>query len=396
MAASARPLPAVVQMIETLGMGGAERLAVEIANHYAAAGGRSFLYVLKEAGPMASQVAPEVTLRRLDAAHASLTNPFAFAASVRRSHCGIADAVRDDGVGVVQSHLPGANFRNLLLQMRGRATAVPTIHNNREFDYGDADNPLRARLRRAAYRRMMRSCPAVVAVSQLVKDSMTEQLGLTAAEADRMVVVPNGVPVPEPATPEHRAAVRARFDVPGVAPLLLAAGRHTEQKDFKTLIEAAALLRDRGVAFRLVIAGDGELKPAHDAQVAAAALADHVALPGNLDDLCAVLSAADVFVMSSRWEGLPLVLLEAMAAGCAVAGTRIAGLVEVVREGESGVLAEAGDPVALADAMEALCVDTDRRAGLSAGARTVVERDYSFERVGRELADVFVRVARTS
>jgi len=382
------------QLIETLGVGGAERLAVQIAVARADAGDRSHLYVTGGPGPLSGTVPPSVTLRHLGLERASVKNPAAFAASLVRGRGQLLAHLRRDGVEVVQTHLPGANFWGLLLRRTGGVRAVPTIHNNREFDYGDADHWLRARFRRGAYRMMIRSCPAVVAVSDLVRDSMAEQLGLSAAERDRMVVVPNGVPLPPPLEPDERRELRARFGAVDGTPMIVAAGRHTAQKNFGTLIEAAGLLRTRGCRVRLVIAGDGDLRAEHADAVRRAGLEDTVLLPGNLGDLSRILQAADVFVLPSLWEGLPLVLLEAMAAGCAVVGTRIAGVVEVLRDGENGRLVEPGKAAPLAAAVAELAAAPDVRARLARAARADVEERYSFLRVARDLGALYLRVAR--
>jgi len=382
------------QLIETLGVGGAERLAVQIAAARAEAGDRSHLYVTGGPGPLSDTVPPEVTLRHLGLERASVKNPAAFAASLMKGRALLLDHLRRDGVEVVQTHLPGANFWGLLLRRTGGVSAVPTIHNNREFDYGDADHWLRARFRRGAYRMMIRSCPAVVAVSELVRDSMAEQLGLSPAERERMAVVPNGVPLPQPLGPEARRELRERFGADEETPLIVAAGRHTPQKNFGTLIEAAGILRGQGRRLRLVIAGDGELRAGHADAVRRAGLDDTVLLPGNLSDLGRVLQAADVFVLPSLWEGLPLVLLEAMAAGCAVVGTRIAGVVEVLRDGENGRLVAPGEAAPLAAVMAELAAAPDTRARLARAARADVEARYSFRRVAQDLGDLYLRIAR--
>lgn len=209
-----------------------------------------------------------------------------------------------------------------------------------------------------------------------------------------MAVVPNGVPLPEPLPTAVRDRIRERFGCASATPLLLAAGRHTAQKNFACLIEAAALLAARGLDFRLVIAGEGELRPDHIAAVEAGGLGDRVVLPGNLPDLGPVMQAADLFILPSLWEGLPLVLLEAMAAGCTVVGTDIAGIAEVLRDGETGSVVPAGEAAPLADAVAELVSDPGRRAALAAAARLHVERDFSFARVASDLGAIYHRVAR--
>lgn len=391
-AAGQAPALAVAQLVETLGMGGAERLAVQIANARAAAGERSHLYVMDGPGPLSGSVDPRVAVSYLGYERASVSNPPRFAASLRRGYRLLASRLADDGVRVVQTHLPGANFWGLLLAMRKRCAVVATVHNNREFDYGDADRPVRARLRRWAYRQMLRRCALVVAVSDKVADSLLEELGVERERAPRLVVVPNGVPEPEPLDAAAREAFRSGFGCRPGELLLLAAGRHCEQKDFRTLIDAAALLAKGGPPFRAVIAGEGPLLDANRRRAEERGVADRLLFPGNLADLARLMQAADAFILPSLWEGLPLVLLEALAAGTPFVGTRIAGVTEVVTDGETGLLADPGDAASLAAAVARLA-DPALRTRLSEAGRALVRRRFSFARVAEQLDAHYVRVA---
>jgi len=387
----ARPL-ASVQLVGALNMGGAEHLAVQIANARAAAGDRSHLYVMGVPGPLSAKISPDVAVRHFDHHVAPPSRPWRCVASVRRGYRLLADALAEDRVDVMQSHLPGANFWGLLLARRGRCAVVPTVHNNREFAYGDTDDPLRARVRRWAYKRMLRDCDAVVAVSGQVRDSLLRELGAGRTPADRLIVIPNGVSEPPPLPPRERARIRADFGCGEDDFLVLAAGRHDTQKNYRTLLEAVALLAARGTAVRLVLAGEGPLSDELRRQCAVSGLDGRVAMPGNLADLPRAMQVADAFVMSSLWEGLPLVLLEAMAAGAPVAGTRIAGIDEVITDGVTGVLADPGDAAGLADALARLAVDAGLRGRCRDAALDLVRRDYAFDRVARELGNLYLRV----
>jgi glycosyltransferase involved in cell wall biosynthesis len=388
-----RPLR-VAQLIESLGMGGAERLAVQIANARAEVGDDSSLVVMTGPGPLSARVAPAVRVRYLGYRRASVGNPVVFALSLARGRRLLAGQLARDGVEVVQSHLPGANFWGLLLAVGGRAGVIPTVHNNQEFRYGREDQVWRARLRRRAYREMLRRCAAVVAVSDEVRVSLARDLGATAAEAARIRVIPNGVEIPGPGDAATRARVRDRWGaVPGEA-LLLAAGRHGEQKNFAALVEAVALLRARGRAVRAVVAGDGPLRDALAARARELGVADRVALPGNLDDLGETMQGADAFVLPSLWEGLPLVLLEAMARGTPVVGTRIPGIAEVLGEEEAGWLAAPADPADLARTLERLLDDPAGAAVRAAAGLARVRRDFDFARVSADLGRLYAEVAR--
>jgi glycosyltransferase involved in cell wall biosynthesis len=383
---------ATAQLIETLNMGGAERLAVQIANARAEQGDRSHLLVMGGPGPLSAEIDPRVHVRYFEFVRAPIGRPFAFAASIRRGYRLLAGTIAERGIEVVQTHLPGANFWGLVLAWRGRCAVAATVHNNREFDYGDADHPVRARLRRWAYRRMLRRCGAVIAVSEKVRRSFAQDVAADGRELDRLVAIPNGVAEPVPLDAAARAAVRDRFGCRGDEPLLLTAGRHTAQKHLSALIEAAARLRDRGVACRTVLLGDGELRAQHARRVAELELDDRVVLPGNAPDFPRLVQAADVFVLPSLWEGLPLVLLEAMAAGTCCVGSDIPGIRDLLSHDETGLLAAPDDPDALADVLERCCAEPATRTRLGTAGRERVRRDYSFTRVVRDLGDLYSRI----
>lgn len=382
------------QLIETLGMGGAEHLAVQIANARASAGDRSHLYVLTTLdGPLAARVAPQVMLRGLGLERAPIRRLGTFAGSVVGGYRRLAAQVRADGVQVLQSHLPGANFWALLLAERRVCAVAATVHNTREFDYGDRDHPLRRRLRRLAYRRILRRCDATIAVSEMVKESLLAELGLAASQVRRFEVVTNGVEVPPALPPPERDALRARCGVAPDVRFLVTAGRLTAQKDFANLVAAADHLRRDGLRFVVVIGGEGELRGPLEDQVRRLDLGDVVRLPGNLVDLRAYLQAADLFVLPSRWEGLPLVLLEAMACGLPIAATRLEGLTELVEATGAGRLATPGDAVDLARQVSAMLADADELAACGRRAREVVRERYDFREVADALGRLYLDLA---
>ena len=385
----AERLPACAQVIETLAVGGAENLAVRMANDLAARGHPSHLVAIERTGPLAARLDPGVTLHELDFRRGSVRNPPAFALSLRRGYRLLSGLLRAHGIGVVQTHLPGANFWGLLLAFGGHAGIVATIHNNQEFRYGEADRRWRAALRKRAYRSIVRRCARVIAVSEAVKRSFADELGLDRSGRTRIEAVPNGVPIPAPLPPERRERLRAHYGVAVDDVLILAAGRHCEQKNFGDLVAAIALMDDDLPRHRLVLAGDGELTPVLRSAVASAGLGERVAMPGNVGGIDALMSAADIFVLPSLWEGLPLVLLEAMAAGLPVVANRIPGVAEIVGDEREGVLVEPGRPQDLAGALTRLVRDPASRLRLGGAGRELVRCDYDLARVVARISAIY-------
>ena len=176
-----------------------------------------------------------------------------------------------------------------------------------------------------------------------------------AVTADLRVKFPKTpVAVVENFAPLDRFAPRAAMADP---PHIGALGRLHEEKGYDLLLEAAALLRDRGRAFRLTIAGEGPAAPELKAQAARLGLTDRVDFPGWITPASKLLSELDLFVCSSRTEAFGLVVVEAMAAGAPVLATDIEGPRDILRQGLYGRLVAPGSVEALAQAMAAALDD---------------------------------------
>ena len=387
--------PCVAQVIESMGMGGAENLAVRIANSLAADGYRSHLIVIGEPGILSSRISPTVSVHYLKFERASINFPPAFVLSLRRGAALLSDVIVRNEIQVIQTHLPGANFWGLLLAWRKVCPVLATIHNNREFQYGDQDNPVRAAFRKKAYKLILQKCAGAVAVSEEVKSSLISDLGVGQAAADVISVVTNGVDIPEPLLPELSERIRRQLGVDAHRPIILAAGRFSEQKNFEDLVEAAILLRAENPDFQMVIGGDGPMWADLKAKVFENGLGEHILMPGNLTNLNEVMQAADIFVMSSLWEGLPLVLLEAMAAGLPSVAYDIAGVDEIIESGTHGITVPTANVASLTSGLVELLAREDKRRSMGQAARELVEERYSFSLLMDRLQGLYHQVAQT-
>ena len=176
--------------------------------------------------------------------------------------------------------------------------------------------------------------------------------------------------------------------IPADVPLALAVGRLIAQKDHATLLHAFARVRPALPAARLAILGAGPLEAETRRLVAELELEDAVVLPGRTD-IRDWLERANVFVHTSRWEGFGIVLLEAMLAGLPVVATRVSAVPEVVADGETGVLLEAGDIEGLATALEGLLSDRERARALGEAGRRRVREEFSVARMAERTQAVY-------
>jgi glycosyltransferase involved in cell wall biosynthesis len=186
-----------------------------------------------------------------------------------------------------------------------------------------------------------------VAVSHGAADDLARSAGLP---RESMEVVYNPVITPALLALARRKPDHPWFD-PGQPPVILGAGRLTAQKDFATLIRAFAEVRRRRPA-RLIILGEGEDRTRLLALAESLGVAEGVSLPGFKENAVAYMGASAMFVLSSAWEGLPTVLIEALAAGTRVVSTDCpSGPREILQGGRLGALVPVGDAPALATAV---------------------------------------------
>lgn len=213
-------------------------------------------------------------------------------------------------------------------------------------------------------------------------------------------LVENGVSIPPLRGPEAMSRARGEFGILSEDLVFLAIGNVKPEKGYEDLLDAASLLREGGTRLRILIAGspaDGGYSARLAARSAAGGLENTVRFLGYREDAQALRSAADVFVLPSRKEGLPMALLEAMAAGLPVVATAVGGVPQAVCNESTGLVVGAGAPRELAAAMTRLAGDGPLRARLGAAARQQVMANYSVQKMAGAYLSVFNRIAaRTS
>lgn len=253
-----------------------------------------------------------------------------------------------------------------------------------------------AHARRALYRHLERLAgrwtDCLVAVSQAEAD-----LAATARilPRERIVVIENGVDLKEIPSPEEGVALRQELGIARDAPVILFVGRLVEQKAPEVFVRAALRLLERFPGAVFLLAGEGPLQPMLHQMIDRAGKARSVRLLGYRADTPRLYAAAHLFVLPSRWEGLPYALLEAMAAGLPVVASEIPCLAEVVRPGEDGLLVPPDNPDALAEAMASLLQEPEKARALGASARERVCRHYTLERQINQLAALYRELVNT-
>ncbi len=316
--------------------GGAERVFLDIAGGLLARGVDVHVVVVRDGGALRSAVP--------DGARTVVLGSVDVAACVPR----LARYLRTDRPDVVVSALSHMNLAAIAAShlVRPRVPVVVTQHNHLSTFTAHATarrDRMMPRLIRVGYPHADR----IVAVSRGVADDLATSTGL---RRDSIDVIYNPV-VFDRIAAAGTAPVDHPWLVDKTGPVVLGIGRLVDQKDFSTLIRAFARLPAQ---CRLVILGEGERRPVLEGLARDLGVADRVALPGFVDNPYPALRAADCFVLSSRWEGLPTVLIEALAFDTPIVATDCdSGPAEILEGGAWGRLVPTEDPSRLAAAIRA-------------------------------------------
>jgi glycosyltransferase involved in cell wall biosynthesis len=294
----------------------------------------------------------------------------------------LAAAWRLRRLGVERLHAHFANQTADCAAIAASVAGLPFSFTAHAYDiYSTAP-----RLRNATLDWKLRHAARVFAVSNFARDLLRARL--PAPDRDRVSTAYVGIPTalfrPEPPPPD------------GDGLQLLCVARFQEKKGIDTLVDACALLRDRGLPFRLQLVGDGPLRAELETQVARLGLSGHVALPGPMpqEEVARAMNACHLVVMPCRrdrtgdMDGIPTVFMEALATGRPVVSCAVSGVPELVRDGETGLLVPPDDPGALADAVARLAADPALRARLGAQGRALVERQHDQDRNARRVVQL--------
>ncbi|MBP7779219.1 MAG: glycosyltransferase [Acidobacteria bacterium] len=269
---------------------------------------------------------------------------------------------------VVHAHDPHAvAMASMALSFRV-GPKVPTLVASRRVDF---------HLQKHSFSRWKyRQVACFIAASRAIADVLAAD-GVPKA---RITVVHDGIDVERvmhvPAADLHR-----EFWFPRGAPVLVNVAALVPHKGQKFLVDAMARVRRTIADAQLVIFGEGELRGALEAQIRELGLDKHVVLAGFREDVLGLTRSADLFVLSSVTEGLGSTLLDAMAMGLAVAGTRAGGIPEAVEEGVTGVLVPPGNSEALADAIVRLLGDAAIRTRMGEAGRARVRAEFGVDRL---------------
>lgn len=296
-------------------------------------------------------------------------------ADIRR----LADEIGRGAFDLLVTHDHKSDLMGYLAARRARVPWIAVAHG---YDF----SLRRLRLYRQIDLWLLRRATRVAVVSQ----SLREEIVAAGVPAGRVTVMRNGIHADAFAAGAGERAVQWRERLaPGGGPVIVSVGRLDRQKGFECLVGAAAEVARTAPTARFWIAGEGTLRPRLERQIRDLGLSDVIGLLGHQRDISGLMAAADVVALASLWEPLGNVLLEALALRRPVVATRVGGVPEIVRDGDTGRLVPPGDSGALALSILDLLADREEAARLGENGRWHVAREFSAERFAAEAAAMY-------
>ncbi len=377
----------VLVLIDALGEGGTERSMAELMRVLRPRGVEFVVATLRTRG--AEGVEPGLRRDGFD------IRLLPTGAARRRAFRALVDEVRPD---VVHAMLFESNLTARRALGRRRRGRVPLLTSLVNTSYGAARVAAAGRNRWKL--RVVQAVDAISgwyavdhfhAVSEAVRDDARAHLGV---RAHRLTVVPRGRPDPRPSLPAGTgAAVRRELGIAPTDRVVVNVGRHEPQKDHVALVRAMAPVLARHPDVWVLVAGrDGTATPALRRAREEVPDRDRILLLGHRADVPAVLAAADLFAMTSHYEGMPGAVIEAMAASLPVVATAIPPVAEVVTA-DTAVTVAVGDVAGFTDAILGLLDDPARRAAMGAAGRARFEAHFGIDGAAEGMAELYRRVA---
>jgi glycosyltransferase involved in cell wall biosynthesis len=288
-------------------------------------------------------------------------------------------------VDVIHAHQYAPFFYSSLARLPGRTPPLIFTEHGRSFP--DFRRPKRV----FANRFLLGSRDHVIAVGGQVREALIDNEGFS---PNRVEVIQNGVPVRDYASsPAGRAGAREKLRLAEHDFVIVQVARLNALKDHRTAVATMGHLIGTHPNARLLLVGEGEERPVIEAAIAQAGLADAITLYGSRSDVKTFLHAADAFLLTSVSEGIPLTLVEAMAAEIPCVATGVGGIPDVIEHEESGLLTPAGDALTLSRHLARLADDATLRSKIASGGRRRAIDAFSDDAMHHQYQQLYLELA---
>jgi starch synthase (maltosyl-transferring) len=404
-----KPKLRVMQIILNLDVGGAQEVVRTLVKYLASDDCVPVVCTFKD-GPLRQEIERlGVKVEVLPPRRYSVIALPLFVIDMVRIWRALARLVRKHNVDVVQTHLlRSLDFLVLCLRYTTPVRAVLWTFHNAKFALSEIELPRykwllapKNYLHHLLYRLASPLVDGFVAVSNEVQEAMVDTIGPI---GDRITIICNGVDVNRYGGPVDRASIRGQLGLKASARLIAVVATLKEQKGHRYLVEAMRIVVSGHRASRpasrpdvhTLFIGDGVLRAQLQDQVKRLHLDQHVHFLGNRHDVPELLAASDLFVLPSLWEGLAMVLLEAMASAKPIVATSVSGTNQVMIPNETGLVVPPGDAQALAEAILQLLSDPGQARTIGQAAKQHVQARYSARKQAEEHLALYRRLLARS
>jgi glycosyltransferase involved in cell wall biosynthesis len=365
----------VVQIINSLAIGGAERVAINIATHLDHQHYESLILTLEELGPFSE------LLKEAGIPYLSLNKKPGFKISLFFK---IATQIKIWRADIITTHNYGPLLYGTIGGRMGGCRHFLHVDHARAFP-----SPKRSIF---SERQLVKRLHRTIAVSEELKQNLIHHEGIPEGRID---IINNGIDERLFNQSFDQAAKKDKLGLPKGVKLVGLGVRLAEQKGITYLLDAVKILIKDRKDFHVVIAGDGPQATDLHEKCNRLNLQQHVTFLGARMDLNQIVQLLDVYVLPSIWEGLPLAVLEAMAARRAIVATNVGGVPNVIRHKNNGLLVTPGNPVELASAINSLLDDEERRKKIGDASYDIFSKSYSAKKMAAQYASYYQRMIIT-
>jgi glycosyltransferase involved in cell wall biosynthesis len=383
-AAGSRETPRILRIITRLNIGGPSIQAVTLSERLAPRGYQTRLLhgrLGPGEGDMRYLLSTPDVARQIRSLRREIAPLHDAAALIQ-----IMDALRDLRPHIVHTHMAKAGTIGRVAaaiynRTAGRDAPTRVVHTYHGHVLEGYFSPARTRAFLGIERMLARVTDRIVAISPRIQKELIDHYHI--GRPDQYRVVSLGFDLSRLTTigESERRAARAALNLAPDAPVISTAGRLTAIKRYDLFLDTARLVADHHARAVFLVAGDGELRSALEAQARASGIADRVRFLGWQRDLDTLYAASDVFLLTSRSEGTPVALIESLAAAVPGVSTDVGGVRDVIESDRIGLVAPFGDARALADHVNALLSDPQRRRSMGEAGRQLVSARYGFDRL---------------
>jgi glycosyltransferase involved in cell wall biosynthesis len=366
----------IIHLISTSGLYGAEKVVLNLCLGLKKAGFAPVIVTLTDPAAGYKELMNAAKIMDLDFVAVPCAGKFDLKAFSR-----LKKVISDQQADIVHTHGYKADLYGLFAVRGMKIKLAATCHNWLEGD-------LFLRFYQWLDKKVLRRVGSIAAVSAVIAGEL-EAAGIS---RDKIKIIPNGIDLDSfrDIDPTGSKAKRAEFNISAEDRVLITVGRLSSEKGLDILLEAAAAIKDKFPDFKILLTGDGPLAETLKALAGKLGLGNKVIFAGRREDVAGLLAAADIFVLPSLIEGMPVSLLEAMAAKVPVIASAVGEIPAIIENGVSGILCTPGDKEDLSKSLLLLLTNAEKGRELADKALSTVTAKYSLDTMTRQYTKLYL------